>query len=65
MGSTHQPLACVIEKTVGLVIHFHRHMGATVQVSMHDTVVTDGKRTAGLSCINHIEGYRQTALLQV
>jgi hypothetical protein len=40
-------------------------MGATVQVSVHDTVVSNGKRTAGLPCINHIEGHSQTTLLQV
>jgi hypothetical protein len=40
-------------------------MGATVQVSMHDTVVPNGERATGLSCINHIEGHSQTTLLQV
>jgi hypothetical protein len=43
MRGTHQPTAGAVEKTVGLVVHFHRNMGALVQVGIHLAFKTDGK----------------------
>lgn len=34
VGGTHQPLATTVEKTVGLVVHFHRDVRTLVQVTI-------------------------------
>ena len=49
-------------KTVGLVIHFHGHMGAAVQVRMGNALVANGKSPASLPAVLHIEGHGQSRL---
>jgi hypothetical protein len=65
MGGAQQPAPGIVKKAVRLVIHFHGHMGAAIQVGMHPPLEADGECTAGMPCIDHIEGYGAPTLLQV
>lgn len=55
MRGAHQPVACAVKKTVGLVIHLYRDMGATVQVGVHLSCIANGKSTARLTAILHVK----------
>lgn len=50
-----QPLAAIVKKAIGLVIHFHRHVGAAVEIGIGNTLVPDGKRPACLAVVDHLE----------
>jgi hypothetical protein len=65
MRGAHQPATGFIEKTVWLVIHFHGHMGAPVQVSMHLPLVSNGKSAARLAGINNVKWHSATAVEQI
>ena len=56
MRGAYQQVAGAVKKSIGLVIHLHRHMGATVQVGVHLILVTDGKGTADSTAIDHFKG---------
>lgn len=56
MGGTNQIMPGEIKEAIGLVVHFHGHVGATVQVRIHDACVAHGKRHAGLAAVLHIKG---------
>ena len=47
MGGAHQPMPGQVKKPVGLVIHFHRHMAAAVQVGMDLPPIAHRKGPAG------------------
>lgn len=61
----HQPVTGTVKKTVRLVIHLHRHMGAAVQVSMHLALVTNGKGTTRLAAIEHVKWNSVSAIDQI
>ncbi len=65
VGGAHQPLAGGVEKTVGLVVHFHRHMGASVQVGDRYALKAHGKGAAGLASVHHVKRHRDTTVNQV
>src|SRR6218665_2561114 len=62
MGGAQQPWAGAVEETPGLVVQFHGHMGAAVQIGMGLAPVTDGKGAAGPACVAHLERQRQGAI---
>ena len=55
VGGANQLAAAVVPKPVGLIVHFHGHMRATVEVSTHLTLKTHSKGQTGLSGIHHIK----------
>ena len=65
MCGTNEELSSCIEKPVGLEIHFHGHMAATVQISMNHPFKTDGKCPASLTAINDIEWNSYAPIAQV
>ena len=52
----HQPMTCQIEKLIWLVIHFHRHMAAAVQIGMNLPLIANGERSTRLTPISHLKG---------
>jgi hypothetical protein len=65
MGGANQPLAGGIKKTVRLKVHFHSHMAAAVQVSVHFSFEANSKCPTTLPLVQHIKGHRQATFLQV
>jgi hypothetical protein len=65
MRGTNQKLPSGVKKAVGLEIHFHGHMAATVQISMNHPFKTDGKCPASLTTINDIEWNSYAPIAQV
>ena len=63
--SANNPVPGQIKETIGLVIHFHGHMGAAVQIGLHPAVVTDRKRHAGLATVNNVKRHCLPAIDQV
>lgn len=62
---THQPMTRIVKKAVGLVVHLHRHMGATIQVGVHLALVPNGKGTASLATIDHVKRNCFAAIEQI
>jgi hypothetical protein len=62
---TQQPTSGTIKKMVRLVIHLHRHMGATVQVSMYLSLITDSKSSTCLPRVNNIKRHGTPPVDQV
>jgi hypothetical protein len=52
----HEPMTSHIKKPIGLVIHFHGHMAAAVQIRVDLPLVANGKRCTRLVQIGHIKG---------
>jgi hypothetical protein len=65
MRGTNEELTRCVKKAVGLEIHFHGHMAATVQVGMNHSLKTDGKCPARLAAVNDIERNCQAPIAQV
>ena len=55
MRCAYQQVPGAVKKSVVLVIHLHRHMGATVQIGVHLLLVTNSKGTAVSTTIDHIK----------
>ena len=56
MGGTNQIMPGEIKKAIGLVIHLHGHVGAPIQIRVHDASVAHGKCHTGLATVPHIKG---------
>lgn len=65
MAGAQQPLTAVIKDAVGLPVQFHRHVRATVQVSMRGALKANRKSPAGLARIVDIERHGLPAIDQV
>ena len=65
MGGTHQPPTGAVKKTVRLIIHFHGHMGAAVQIGMTLPLVANCKSAAGQTQVLDIKSHRQPTVSQV
>lgn len=65
MGGTHQPVTRAVKKTIRLVVHLHRHMGASIEVGVRLSLVTNGKGTASLAAIKHVKRDSFTAVDQI
>jgi len=55
MGAAQQPAAAVVEEAIGLPVHLHRHVGATVEIGVGPSLIADGEGTAGLAGENDVE----------
>jgi hypothetical protein len=64
MGCADQPRFGPIKEVALLVIHFHGHVSATVQVGMHLVLKSNGKCSASLSAINHIKDHCLAAIFK-
>ena len=65
MGGTHQVLTGQVVELVGLVVHFHRHMSATVQVGIRRAFKPNCKRSAGLPGVTQVERHRVPTVDQI
>jgi hypothetical protein len=61
MCGTNNVLARRIKKSIGLVIHLHGHMAASIKVGKNLSLETNGKSSAGLPAMDHIKWNGQTA----
>jgi hypothetical protein len=55
----------VVSLTASSFVAHARVRRAAIQVGMHPPLEADGECTAGMPCIDHIEGYGAPTLLQV
>ena len=62
MRSAHQPLPGVVKELVRLIVHFHRDMGAAVQVGVGLIPKAYGKGTTSPALVNHLKGDRRGAV---
>jgi hypothetical protein len=65
MGGTHQPVARAVEKSIGLVVHFHGHMRASIEIGVHLVLVPNAKGLAGLTTVDDVKGHGLAAIHQI
>lgn len=65
VGSTHQPVACAVEKSIRLVVHFHGHMRTSIEIGVHLVLVPNAKGLAGLTTVDDVKGHGLAAVHQI
>ncbi len=65
VAGAQQPLATVVENTIRLPVQLHRHMGAAIEVGVRLALEADGKGTAGMACIHHVERHGLPRIHQI
>ena len=65
MRCAQQPTASVVEKLVGLIVHFHGYMRAAIQIGVDLAFKADGECAAVFSGEANVEGNRASALDQI
>ena len=60
-----QPLPAVVENSIRLPVQLHRYVGAAIEVGVQLPPEADGKGTAGLACVHHVERNGLPCVLQV
>ena len=65
VGGAQEPVPGNVPKAVGLVVHFHGHVGTPVEVGIDLALVADRKPSASLPGVIHIKGHGQATVLQV